>query len=78
MLMVLCGLPGSGKTTLSNKIAEFYNNICVYHYDEWQNDLKRQSRSLAKNNMYSEIRTNLLHGADVVVDDLHLKKEDRI
>jgi broad-specificity NMP kinase len=39
MLIVLCGIPGSGKTTLSNRIAAFYN-ASVYHYDEWRYDMK--------------------------------------
>ena len=77
MLIVLCGLPGAGKTTLSNKMAELYN-AQIYHYDNWRPDLKRQSRILARNKMYSDIRSDLLHGIDVIIDDLHLRGKDRL
>lgn len=77
MLIVLCGIPGSGKTTLSNRIAEFYN-ASIYHYDEWRYNMKYQSLEAVRNKMYANIHLDLSHEIDVVVDDLHLKKEDRL
>lgn len=77
MLIVLCGYPGSGKTTLSNQLAELYS-ACVYHYDEWHCDLKRLGGDKARNQMYLDIRNDLLNGIDVVVDDLNLHKYSRL
>lgn len=77
MLIVLCGLPGSGKTTLSKKLAELYE-ASIYHYDEMPRSLKRQGGGRARNQMHYDMRSDLLQDIDVVIDDLNLRRDDRI
>lgn len=47
-LYVLCGLPGSGKTTFSQKLKEKYN-AKLYCYDEF---IKKYNSSLNSNKMH--------------------------
>lgn len=75
-LYVLCGLPASGKTTLSTKLANEHN-AKIYHYDEFKKGSKPQESKQTHQRLYSLIAQDLLAGYDVVLDDLHLALEWR-
>lgn len=70
---VMCGIQGSGKTTLSKRIAINYD-AALYCYDalpkgHWNND--------AHPSMYERILQDLKEGKTVVCDDLNTTKERR-
>lgn len=71
-LIVLCGIPGSGKTTLSKQLAEQYNaklycfdNLPKAHHPKYANDVRTQ--------MWLDIAEDLRNGHSIVCDDLHTK-----
>ncbi len=69
-LFVLCGIPGSGKTTLSTKIA-FINKAKIYHYDDFKKNFKYPHFKQVHQYLYKQIIQDLLSGNDIVLDDLH-------
>lgn len=76
MLTVLCGIPGSGKTTLSKQLAEqsgaklhCFDNLPGAHSPSRYKDVRKQ--------MWEDIKQDLLNGYDVVCDDLHTTMEYR-
>ena len=73
MLIVLCGIPGSGKTTLSEELAKKYN-ANIYHFDEYPGAHHPQKADQAHRQMWSDIAQDLKNGNNVVCDDLHTKK----
>lgn len=75
-LFVFCGIPGSGKTTLSTKIA-IANNAKIYHYDDFKKEFKRQQFRQTHQRLYKQIIQDLLSDSDVVLDDLHTRLEWR-
>ena len=76
MLIVLCGLPASGKTTLSQQLANEHN-AQLYHYDEFKKGSKPQDSKQTHKRLYNLIAQDLLQGHDVVLDDLHTRLEWR-
>lgn len=70
MIVVFCGLPASGKTTLSTQLANEYK-IKLYQYDEFKKDLKSQNSRQIHQRLYSLIVEDLLTGCDVMLDDLY-------
>jgi len=73
MLIVLTGIPGSGKTTLGNKIASKYGFVFVKK-DDIQNalvgDIDRSdldSDSIYKA-LYNIVKTNIVNGNKVIVE----------
>lgn len=69
----MCGIQGSGKTTLSKQLAIDYN-AALYCYDalpkgHWSND--------AHPAMYERIAQDLSEGRTVVCDDLHTLRKNR-
>lgn len=76
ILIVLCGLPASGKTTLSTKLA-LEHDAKLYHYDEFKKGCKPQESKQTHQRLYKLITQDLLSGHDVVLDDLHTRLEWR-
>ena len=75
-LYVLCGLPGSGKTTYAKQLSE-NTGIKRYSFDEYPGACDPRKAKQAKQQMYDDVRSALNAGCDVVLDDLHTKKEWR-
>lgn len=76
ILYILCGLPASGKTTLSFQLATEHD-AKLYHYDEFKRDSKPQENKQTHQRLYNQIKQDLLQGYDVVLDDLHTRLEWR-
>lgn len=76
MLIAFCGLPASGKTTLSTKFANDIN-AKIYHYDEFKGGLNLKDGKQTHRRLYSLIVQDLLSRQDVVIDDLHTRIEWR-
>ena len=70
IIYILCGLPASGKTTLSKQLATKCNTK-LYHYDEFKRSLKLQENKQIHQCLYQLIVSDLLAGNNVVLDDLH-------
>lgn len=66
-LYVLCGLPASGKTTLSEKLAA-QHNAKIFHCDEYKPHQKRK--------LYKEIK-EALNSSNVILDGIFLKSITR-
>ena len=65
MIYVLCGIPGSGKTTIANQLAE-QHGYKVHSYDELcSEDI---SDIETKKKWFDNIRTDLLSGRNVICD----------
>lgn len=69
MLIICCGIPASGKTTLSNKIAEQYNAV-RYSFDEMC--------CIKHTDLFPHIFKSLENGNDVVVDSVYAFKKIRM
>lgn len=76
-LFAISGIPGSGKTTLANKLAEQYNaQICSY--DNLPNaNTKEGMDGSVKQAWIQEIREVLQSGKSVICDRLNLTVTDR-
>lgn len=72
-LYVLCGLPGSGKTTYSKKLAENTESK-LYSFDEYSGANKPSESRQVKQQMYQDIYNDLNAGCNVILDDLHTQK----
>lgn len=73
MIFVFCGIPASGKTTLSHQLLQQYN-AKLYCYDEFIKHYKKHDRH---EHLYSLIAQDLLVGQDVILDDLHTELKSR-
>lgn len=69
---VLCGIPGSGKTTFSQELANDTNSK-LYHFDDIPESRDPVKSKDAKEKMYQEILKDLSTGHDVILDNLHTK-----
>lgn len=76
MLYILCGIPGSGKTTYARKLAKELNAM-LYSYDErpGANQLGKMNSSHVA--MWQDILNDLNSGNDVICDDVHTTKKQR-
>lgn len=70
MLLVLCGIPGSGKSTLSKQLAEEYNAI-LHCFDSLPGALSPATHIQVREQMWKDIATDLSNGHNVVCDDLN-------
>lgn len=77
MLYTLCGIPGSGKTTYSKQLAKQLN-ATLYSYDEQPDANKLGKIASSHRAMYQYIINDLQDGKDVICDDLHTTKQQRI
>lgn len=76
MLIVMCGIPASGKTTLSSLFASEYNNK-LHHFDDYANAFHPEKSKDALHQMWSDIYQELQNGDDVICDNVHITKEMR-
>lgn len=74
--IVLCGIPGSGKSTLSNQLAKTYN-AHLYSYDEILRVSKIQNSHRVHSHILSSIVEDLRNGINVILDDLNIRIDVR-
>lgn len=73
MIFVLCGLPGSGKTTLSKQLSQQYNaRICCY--DDCEKDYV--NRTYAP--FYSFICKQKEENENIIIDNINLTIKSRM
>lgn len=74
---VLCGIPGSGKTTLANQLAE-QHNATVHSIDDIPNSLgEHDIGGKFRKEWMESIRADLQNGKSVVCDSLALNSVSR-
>ena len=79
-LILFCGLPGSGKTTLAKELADKYQAIRL-NTDEWMADLDfdpnyERMHIKVQNRLWELAKKLLRNGQDVILEDgLWTKKE---
>ena len=73
---VLCGLPASGKTTLSQELAKTTKSK-LYCFDDYPDSHNPRKSKEVKEQMYQGILADLSQGCNIVLDDLHTQKEWR-
>lgn len=76
ILYALCGIPGSGKSTYAKILAENTTSK-LYSFDEYSESNKPSESRRVKLQMHQDVYNDIATGLDVVVDDLHTKKEWR-
>lgn len=77
MLYVLCGIPGSGKTTYAQRLANELG-ATLYSYDE-QPDANRLGKLVSSHmEMWRHITNDLRNGKVVVCDDINTTKRQRL
>lgn len=76
VLTILSGLPGSGKTTYAQKLAEETGAI-LHCYDDLPGAFSPSKQQAVHAQMWAAIAEELRQGHDVVCDDLHHTKEKR-
>ena len=76
MIIILCGIPASGKTTYSQQLAN-QQKVKLYCFDEYKTKIRQLSGMTSHERMYQDIKSDLLQGHDVVLDDLHTRLEWR-
>ena len=74
-LYVVCG--ASGKTTFSRYL-QSYCGAKLYCFDDLPNACHPKFCNTIRNQMWSDIITDLQNGIDVVCDDLHITKNWRM
>lgn len=79
------GLPGSGKSTASKKLAEKNENIIIINRDALRSMIKGDIYTFnfvyepfIKKATNEAIKCALEYGFDIIVDETHIKKERRI
>lgn len=75
-LIILCGIPGSGKTTISEQLSVQYN-AKLYHYDEFVKQFTYADKGKTHSYLYKTVASDLLNNHNVVIDDLHTRLEWR-
>ena len=74
---VLCGIPASGKSTLSTQLATEYN-AKLHHFDEYPNSFHPEKYKEALYKMWSNVSQELKSGDNVICDNVHVTKEMRL
>lgn len=77
VLYVLCGLPGSGKTTYSKQLAA-KTNAKHYSFDEYSGSNNPRLSKQAKQQMFQDVYNALSGGCNVILDDLHTRLQWRL
>lgn len=76
ILQVLCGVPASGKSTLSAQLA-FEYDAKLHHFDDYANSFHPKKYKEALRQMWSNISQELQAGYNVICDNVHVTKEMR-
>jgi tRNA uridine 5-carbamoylmethylation protein Kti12 len=77
-LFVLCGSPGSGKTTYAHKLAKQHNAI-IHSYDDMPKANTKQSMDGSVKRAWIEnMKNDLKSGYNVVCDGMNLTLKERI
>lgn len=76
MFIAMCGIPASGKSTLSTKLASKYS-IKIYHFDNYPNAFHPEKYKDALYQMWGDITKELQKGNDVICDNVHTTKRKR-
>lgn len=76
LLYVLCGIPGSGKTTLSTQLAERFS-AKLYCYDSLPGANHPKYHHETRQKMMVDIAEDLKCGLSVVCDDCHVTEAQR-
>lgn len=71
-LTVLCGIPGSGKTTLSEQLS-IEQGAVLYCFDKRPGAFSPTKAAGARRQMWGDIAEDLRAGKSVVCDDLHTR-----
>ena len=71
-LIVFCGLPGSGKTTTARKLAKQFN-AKLYSFDEYKIKARQMPGMSSHQRLYQQVKSDIISGNNVVLDDLHTK-----
>lgn len=74
---VLCGISGSGKTTMSYILAKEYN-AQLYCFDDMRKGYRFEERQKVHDKIYACIREDFSNGFNVVYDNLNITYERRI
>ena len=72
MIIVLCGIPGSGKTTLAKTLQGK-----LYSFDELVTVNTIEGHEETQKQMYKDIQIDLLNGETVIVDHLLITRDKR-
>ena len=75
-IYVLCGLPGSGKTTIAKKLAKRFN-AKFYSFDEYKIKAKQIHEMTTHQCFYKQISAEVISGNNIVLDDLNTKVKSR-
>ena len=70
VIFVLCGLPGSGKTTLSRSLAE-QHDVTLHAFDALPGAFSPSRCEAVRAQMWADIAEDLRAGRNVVCDDVH-------
>lgn len=76
MLYVLCGIPASGKTTLSENMASTLS-AKIHRYDDMPNANRRGQHGKVYRDFCEGIKNDLLKGETVIADGTHITKRSR-
>ena len=76
-LYILCGIPGSGKTTKSHELVTLHN-AKLYCADELFRYTQPKDMKQALSETYSQMASELLAGNNVVYDDLNHRLDQRL
>lgn len=74
---ILCGIPGSGKSTLSNKLVKVHN-AKLYSYDDLLNNNNLKDKFKLRAWILSSIKNDLQAGFNVILDDSNILLQLRI
>jgi len=72
VLLILCGVQGSGKSTFSQRLFDGSTSWCQYNQDSIRNGRPGDRKAVEK-----AVRTSLNQGKNVVVDRMHLDPTQR-
>ena len=71
----MCGIPGSGKTTLATQLSQEYD-LALYSYDYLRNN-RRPEWGCISAYLLELVIQSLLDNQSVIVDDMYITKESR-
>ena len=81
-LIMMVGLPGSGKSTIANRIKQQYENTEIFSSDEYRDKICGDENDQSKNNeifeaLHKDLVAALLLGKNVILDATNITRKDR-